>query len=76
MKRFLILIMLLVAVSCGQLKEPPKWVPNESERQIYTAEFTYKGHEYIGFKDNRYYGQGFVHNPDCPCMSNRKAEWY
>ena len=38
--------------------------------QLNVSEFTYKGHQYIIFKDKNLLKNGsVVHNPDCKCFS-------
>lgn len=54
--------MLLVAVGCA-----PTVKEENPGDEYFVREFTYKGHRYLEFKDNYHYGQGFVHDPDCPC---------
>ena len=67
MKRlFIFLFSVLVLTSC--LNEGTERVTNYNggvAGSIVAREFEYKGHQYIEFKDEGIYGQGFVHNPEC-----------
>jgi hypothetical protein len=49
-------------------------VPNSGiySNSVIVYEFTYKGHSYLEIKDTGSYGQGWVHNPDCPCFNQKK----
>jgi len=55
------LVIALLATSCLS----PEY--KEVGENFFVREFAYNGHKYIEFKDNTLYGQGFVHDPDCPC---------
>ena len=40
--------------------------------EVWVMEFEYNGHKYLELKDNSQYGQGWVHDPDCPCFTQKK----
>lgn len=73
MKRILfILAIAVMATSCFN----PEW--EQSSKDLFVRKFTYNGHNYIEFKDNTMYGQGYVHDPDCPChqrVAQTLSEW-
>lgn len=72
MKHLLILFSLALAVMATSCFGP-EW--EQSGEDFFVREFTYNGHNYIEFKDNAMYGQGYVHDPDCPCHSRTLTEW-
>ena len=45
-----------------------KFVIMSDGGKIYVRKFIFENHQYIEFKDYRYYGHGYVHDPDCWCM--------
>lgn len=73
MKRILFILAIAVMVSsCFG----PEWEP--SGEDFFVRKFIYNGHSYIEFKDNSMYGQGYVHDPDCPCRhkaTHELSEW-
>lgn len=40
--------------------------------EVWVIEVEYNGHKYLELKDNSQCGQGWVHNPDCPCFNQKK----
>ena len=73
-KVFILLLAALLAYSCntetkGETHvETPQVIRCEDGVKIYARKFTFENHQYIEFKDQRYYGHGFVHDPNCWCM--------
>lgn len=75
MKKFiLILIAAICLCSCNADTKDDAHVETsqvircEDGAKIYVRKFTFEKHQYIEFKDHRFYGHGFVHDPDCWCM--------
>lgn len=54
----------LLLASCQKVQ------PTTDDNVKCIAEFQYKGHDYLVFKEQLNYGQGVVHDPDCrKCLS-------
>lgn len=66
-KLILLLFSVLCLVSCLDSKYKVNEYNEGLSGSIYVKEITYKNHSYLEFKDNGIYGQGWVHNPECPC---------
>ena len=57
----------ILFVSCNN--EGTQTIGNENSGirgPIKCKKFTFENHQYVEFRDCGFYGQGFVHDPDCP----------
>ena len=71
MNKLLILLGLCLLASCTN--PGTKKLDNVSTGifgSVLIKEIKYKNHNYIEFKDEGTYGQGWVHDPDCECFEN------
>ena len=70
MKKILICLIALVAVSC--LPDKQEIVSSELQctTEGYFKYIEYDGHEYLVWKSRGYVG-GITHSPNCPCQNNK-----